>query len=287
MINKKNLSIIACLIFLIGFVGSLLTYRSFAAVQMLEKKVIDNTKVSIVNIDTENARVNIYPTKENNIKVIVDGKTSTNIKRTFDTNVEDSTLFITYNEKQRSWFNFDIFEVLDPLTLKVYLPEKQYDTLKVSSHNGYVRADQLKTTTFETKTTNGKVELKDIHSQNITAESHNGLVNLRNITTENTFVKSDNGNITLDQVKGKLDGETYNGNISLITKKLEQNINFNTHNGRINIETGKEPTNVQFNISVENGRVNILDKYNGNAVIGKGENLVKLTTHNGNISVVK
>jgi hypothetical protein len=37
---------------------------------------------------------------------------------------------------------------------------------------------------------------------------------------------------------------------------------------------------------VDNGKVDILNKYDHNAVIGKGENIIKLATHNGNISVV-
>ncbi len=43
---------------------------------------------------------------------------------------KDSTLLISYKEKQQSWFNFNISEVWAPLTLNVYLPEKQYESLK-------------------------------------------------------------------------------------------------------------------------------------------------------------
>lgn len=287
MKNKKKLSIIAGIIFLIGVVGSLLTYRSIAAVPISEKKVIHNKEVLIVHIDTDNARVHIHPSTDNNIKVTIDGKTSTDIERTLAANVKNSTLFISYKEKQRSWFNFDIFEVLAPLTLNVYLPEKQYDVLKVSSDNGYIIANQLKVTNLEIKTDNGRVELKDIRSKNINAQSGNGMMDMKDIMAQTIYVKVDNGRIALDHVEGKLKGQSSNGSISLITKELDRNIDFTTNNGRINIETKKEPTNVQFNISVDNGRANILNKYNGNAVVGKGENLIKLATYNGSISVVR
>ncbi|WP_433772560.1 DUF4097 family beta strand repeat-containing protein [Bacillus wiedmannii] len=287
MINKKNLSIIAGIIFIIGIVGSLLTYRSIAAVPISEEKVINNNNISSVIVDTNNTRVNIYPTKDNNIKVTLEGEVIPNTKRTLTTDDKDSTLFISYKEKQQSWFNFNISEVLAPLTLNVHLPERQYDSLKVSNNNGYVSAKQLNTKHFDINTSNGRIELREINSQKITAEANNGIMDFKDIMAQNTHVKSNNGRIMLDHVEGELEGQSNNGILSLKTNELDRNLNFTTHNGKISIETEKEPTNVQFNVSVDNGSANILNKYNGNAVIGKGENQIKLNTHNGNISVKK
>ncbi|MEK5302470.1 MULTISPECIES: DUF4097 family beta strand repeat-containing protein [Bacillus] len=287
MINKKKLSIIAGIIFIIGIVGSLFTYRSIATVPISEEKVINNNNVSSVIIDTNNVRVNINPTTESNMKVTLDGEVNPNIKRTLATDEKDSTLLISYKEKQQIWFNFNISEVLVPLTLNVYLPEKQYDSLKVSNSNGFVSIKKLNTTHFDINTSNGRVELREINSQKINAETNNGSMDFKDITAQNIHVKSNNGRIMLDHVEGELEGQSKNGSLSLKTNELDRNLNFTTHNGKINIETEKEPTNVQFNVSVDNGKANILNKYNGNAVIGKGENQIKLNTHNGSISVKK
>lgn len=161
MINKKSLSIIAGIVFLIGIIGSLFTYRSIAAVPISEEKVINNNNVSSVIIDTNNVRVNINPTTDSSIKVKLDGEVNPNVKRKLATDEKDSKLLISYKEKQQSWFNFNISEVLAPLTLNVYLPEKQYDSLKVSNNNGYVSAKKLNTTHFNINTSNGRVELRE------------------------------------------------------------------------------------------------------------------------------
>ncbi|EEL98470.1 hypothetical protein bmyco0001_30920 [Bacillus mycoides DSM 2048] len=221
------------------------------------------------------------------MKVTLDGEVNPNIKRTLATDEKDSTLLISYKEKQQIWFNFNISEVLVPLTLNVYLPEKQYGSLKISNNNGYVSAKQQNTTHFDINTSNGRVELREINSQKINAETNNGSMDFKDITAQNIHVKSNNGRIMLDHVEGELEGQSKNGSLSLKTNELDRNLNFTTHNGKINIETEKEPTNVQFNVSVDNGKANILNKYNGNAVIGKGENQIKLNTHNGSISVKK
>ncbi len=159
MINKKSFSIIAGIIFIIGIIGSLFTYRSIDAVPISEEKVINNN-VSSVIIDTNNVRVNINPTTGSNVKVKLDGEVNPNVKRTLATDEKDSTLLISYKEKQQSWFNFNISEVWAPLTLNVYLPEKQYESLKVSNNNGYVSAKKLNATNFNINTSNGRVELR-------------------------------------------------------------------------------------------------------------------------------
>ncbi len=88
-------------------------------------------------------------------------------------------------------------------------------------------------------------------------------------------------------MEAHLEGETHNGSITLETEELDRDIDFKTHNGKIKITTEKEPSDVQFNVSVDNGKVDILNKYDRDAVIGEGKNIIKLATHNGSISVTK
>ncbi|MED4045332.1 DUF4097 family beta strand repeat-containing protein [Priestia aryabhattai] len=287
MLNKKKLSVLAGILILVGIIGGLLTYRAIDPEPMSKEKVINSNQVSKVNIDTDNTRVHVYPIKGDNIKVTLKGETSPNIKRDFTTDVKNSTLFISYNEQQRSWVNFDIVSVLKPLSINVYLPKKQYNSLKVSSSNGYVSVKKLLAEDVSIRANNGRVELEDIDSQNLTTSVHNGLTSIKNARAKIVGVKGNNGKITLSNVQGSLKGETHNGSIALETEELDRDIDFKTNNGKITITTEKEPSNVQFNVSVDNGKVDILNKYDRDAVIGNGKNIIKLATHNGNISVIK
>lgn len=63
-------------------------------------------------------------------------------------------------------------------------------------------------------------------------------------------------------------------------------IDLECNNGKIMIKTENEPTNTTFDVHVDNGKVDILGKHEGNTVIGKGENLVKLP-NNGKIEITK
>lgn len=283
--NKKKLTLIACILIGIGVIGSLFTYRIVDPKSISEEKIFEAQEIAIIDVDTDNVGVNVYPTTEESIKVILKGETSRNVTKSFNTDVRESTLFITYDEKLRSWFNFDLFNVLQPLTLNVYLPEKQYEMLKLSSNNGAIVATELNAQQVELDTDNGRVEFEDLDAQGINVESNNGRIALTNVSAQNVNVKSDNGRVTLDHVDGKLIAETNNGGITLVTKELDRDIRFKSNNGKISITSEIEPTNVQFNVSVHNGRVNILDKYQGSTTIGNGDHLIELTTHNGSITV--
>lgn len=287
MLNKKKLSILAGILILVGIIGGLLTYRAIDPEPISKEKVIKSNLASKVNIDTDNTRVHVYSIKGNDIKVTLKGETSPNIKRDFTTDVKNSTLFISYNEQQRSWVNFDIVSVLKPLTINVYLPEKQYNSLEISSNNGYVSVKKVRAADVSVRANNGRVELEDIDSQNLNTSVHNGFTSIKNAAAKTVQAKGNNGKITLSNVEGSLKGETHNGSIALETEELDRDIDFKTHNGKVKITTKKEPSNVQFNVSVDNGKVDILNKYDSNAVIGKGKNIIKLATHNGNISVIK
>ncbi len=73
----------------------------------------------------------------------------------------------------------------------------------------------------------------------------------------------------------------------MITKHLDRPIQLASDNGSIIIRTEKEPTNATFDVHVDSGHINILDKYSGSTVVDKGDNLIKLTTDNGEITVEK
>ncbi|AXI30658.1 hypothetical protein CIB87_17130 [Priestia megaterium] len=287
MLNKKKLPVLAGILILVGIIGSLLTYRAINPEPISKEKTINSNQVSKVNIDTDNTRVHVYPIKGDNIKVTLKGETSPNIKRDFTTDVRNSTLFISYNEQQRSWVNFDIVNVLKPLSINVYLPEKQYNSLGISSSNGYVSVKKLRAADVSVRANNGRVELEDIDSQKLNTSVHNGLTSIKNAAAKTIQTEANNGKITLSNVEGSLQGETHNGSIALETAGLDRNIDFKTHNGKIKITTKKEPSDVQFNVSVDNGKVDILNKYDRDAVIGGGKNIITLATHNGSISVVK
>lgn len=248
MINIKRLSIIASLFILIGGIGSLLTYRSAnKQIQVADTKIFNDQNVSSMQIETDNGGIEIVPTKESAIKVEVSGIRKTDQAPSFSADVKGTTLFIKLNNQNQKWVSIDFS--FEPLTLKVYLPEKKYEFVKVKTNNGSIKLNHILAT----------------------------LVN----------VESDNGGILLDHVDGKLSGKTLNGAITVMTKDLDRPVELSSDNGSLTIQTEKEPTNATFNAHSDNGHIELFHQNDPNRVMGKGENQIRLTTKNGAITVTK
>jgi DUF4097 and DUF4098 domain-containing protein YvlB len=264
MINIKKLSVVALVLLVVGIVGGLSTYSSaFQQAEEKKEKIIKD-EFSAIEISSDNAEVDIIPTKESVAKIELVTKGVNSRKTNFKTAVEGKTLSVTVKDERG--FRFGFFSQSNHLT--VFLPKKQYESMKVENGNGEVQVEQMKIDDVRVTLINGEAQLNDL-------------------TAKHVKVESSNGKIQLNDVMGEIRGSTVNGEIHVATKALDRPLELESTNGEITVQTEKEPTNTRFDVSVVNGEINILDKYNGSATIGKGENLVKLTTVNGEVSVTR
>ena len=265
--NIKKLSIAALILLVVGVAGSLLTFKSMTkTVTVSEQRVMEHQDITDILVTSDNSQIEIIPTKETNIIVELSGKIAKTKKHTFEAETEGQTLKVRLREIQRKFPNFGFFT--GSLVLKVYVPEKTYDVLDVQLANGRVKARELDVKSAQVSTINGRIELQ-------------------NIQTSNIEISSQNGQILLDEVEGDMKGSVTNGSISLKTGNLTRPISLDSVNGKITVITDKEPENVTFDVNVTNGNVNIFGKTTKSALIGNGENLIRLSTVNGSINVKK
>ncbi len=264
MIKIKKLSVVALVLLVVGIVGGLFTYSSVFQQAEVKKEEMIKDKFSAIEISSDNAEIDIMPTKESVAKIELVTRGIKERKINFKTGVKGKTLSIVLEGEKGFRFGFY------PQTyhLNVFLPKKQYESMEVENGNGEVQVEQMKIDDVRVTLINGEAEL-------------NGL------TAERVEVESNNGKIQLNDVVGEIRGSTVNGEIDVATKALDHPLQLESTNGEIRVQTEKEPTNTRFDVSVVNGEINILDKYTGSTTIGKGENVVKLTTVNGEVSVTR
>lgn len=265
MIKIKKLSVIALLLVVVGVIGGLLTYAS--APQQTEKTIekMVREEFNSIEVNSNNAYVDIIPTNDSVAKIEFVTNGASERKSGFTSEITGETLSIAVKDERSFKFSF-LSDISQHLT--IYLPKKQYEFMRIENGNGQVQVAQVKINKVEVSLTNGEVELNRLSTDHIKVDSGNGEIQLKDVT-------------------GEVEGSTVNGEIYLSTKALNQPIQLESTNGEIQIHTEKEPTNVRFDVSVVNGDINILNKYTGSTTIGKGENLIKLATVNGEISVTK
>lgn len=226
-----------------------------------EEEVI-NQDFSNVKVESENADINFISTANELAKVELSNNKNNRYK--LDVKVKGDTLEINVERKGFRWFSIDFLS--NSPTLEVSLPKKVMESIVAETANGTIKALELEVNDLITETNNGEIVLKNIHSKTI-------------------FAESDNGDVMIENSEGKILGESSNGDISLITKTLNQPVEFETDNGSINIETTDESKNVMIDVETDNGKVNVFGKENNETVIGSADTVVKLTSDNGDITV--
>ncbi|MCD7034259.1 DUF4097 domain-containing protein [Metabacillus sp. GX 13764] len=268
MISMKKLSIAAAFLILIGAAGSLATFGQRDKLKSVsESKSIPAASITDISVQAENAKIEILPTTGPDIQISLKGKVKSKVKNPLGTTVEGHQLTIKENTNTDPFFNLS-FDFYEPKSIKVLLPKKDYQSFSIENDNG-------------------NVSLKDASISSIHARTNNGQISLSALSAKETDAEADNGEIIFNHVTGKIKAITNNGKLSLKTEELNQPVQLESDNGAILITTEKEPDNVTFDTSVDNGKVNIFNKYQGNAVIGNGKTLIKLKTNNGEIKVSK
>ncbi len=267
MSKIKGIAIAALLLLIVGIFGAMLTYHTNAKSVSFEKTLSDSFTKLDINADNEN--IKIIPTKDTETKVKLSGKAVSDYKQDYSVKVEDSTLRIQLREQQVKFFSFDFSSIFTPLTLKIYVPEKLYNSFVIDNDNGEIQTGNLK-----------------IH--NLKLSTNNGRIIIKNTTAGNVDVQSDNGSISFEgNISGKIAGKTNNGKISISVPSIDHPIQLESDNGSIIVQTNQEPDDVTYDLHSDNGSINIFDKYKSGSVVGNGSNLIRLTTNNGKITITK
>ncbi|KKK39232.1 hypothetical protein WQ57_05580 [Mesobacillus campisalis] len=267
MSNIKKISIVALVLLLVGITGSLLTVQAKTQSETIkEERIFNNEHFSNIEIEGDNASVEIIPANNSTTRVELVGNAKKDREYTLDADIQKNTLAVTLNEKQLKFYNFGFPDAA--LAIKVYVPKKKYDTLRAELANGSVTAEEMEIKTATVKTINGEIDLKGLETSTVTAQS-------------------DNGKILLEDIEGDISGKIINGSISFVTDHLDRNVDFESLNGKIEIQTAKEPANATIDAEVSHGNVTIFGDSIRDTVFGNGENLIKLTTLNGDVTVTK
>ena len=285
MLNVKKIAVTALVLLLVGIIGTIFTVGSIAETTVPETTELHEENYDDIVIQTNNAVVEVLPTSDEFTTVEFIGNSENNQKYEVKADVKEDTLSVNVKERWYKFFNFD-FSIQSP-KLTVYVPEKTYNSIQVETDNGRVDANGLEANDIRISSNNGRANASELDVKELHVTTNNGRIELQDIQSTHVTSEADNGQIHLENVDGELTGRTSNGKITLITEHLDRPIDFSTNNGQINIQAENEPTNAIFDVKVDNGSVKIFGNSNWDTVVGNGDNLIKLTTDNGSITVEK
>lgn len=96
----------------------------------------------------------------------------------------------------------------------VYVPQAQYEKVRVRIFNGSIQGDDLNIGNFRLKTANGKIDLSSINGRKLEAETANGHIKIKQSQIDEIETETINGAIKLDGDFRHVETQTFNGNLT-------------------------------------------------------------------------
>lgn len=95
----------------------------------------------------------------------------------------------------------------------VYVPQIQYEKVRIRMFNGPIQADRFRFDSLRLKTANGKIDLSELTGTKLEAETANGHIKVRHSQLDEVEAETINGAIKLDGDFKNVEVQTFNGTL--------------------------------------------------------------------------
>ena len=203
---KKILFLIGGLFMIAGIVlfvcvgaGIHFDFRELGSMRYVTNKHVIEDSFEGVSIDTVTADVEIKPSEDGQCRVVCHEKE----KMTHTVAVQNGVLKISLLD-ERNWLDHlkgTLFS-FGSTSVTVYLPQREYDELKVDNTTGYVKlAGEWKLNELDLKTTTGDIQVKGVVSKgDVSFRVSTGKITLENAACKNLIANGSTGKVVLKNV---------------------------------------------------------------------------------------
>lgn len=169
-----------------------------------------NVYLKNIDIDVANGAIKLIPWDQQDVRIECNAKvyrvdTQEEARQKFLKDV----LFAVEGEKLR----FSAQQKWMKLEASVYVPQSQYENIKVRMFNGPIDGENLKAESFKAKTANGKINLAGFEGKYAEIETANGQVSIQNSSVEEFEIETINGVVNVEGSCKKADIQTFHGDI--------------------------------------------------------------------------
>ncbi|MCL2376427.1 MAG: DUF4097 domain-containing protein [Defluviitaleaceae bacterium] len=124
--------------------------------------------------------------------------------------------------------------------IDAFVPETMFDSIRIATVNGDIRAATLSTTFLQVDNMNGTTEITGINAQNIAAESNNGALRFADSAAHTAAIENFNGGISISKVDiANFKAATFNGAVDMQIAGFEAYDNYDWHvetsNGKLTL----------------------------------------------------
>lgn len=178
--------------------------------------------------------------------------------------------------------------------ITVYLPQKEYERIEVSTSNSSVTIEEtgIIVEDLVLDTSNSVIRITDINADRVMADTSNGAVYLKNVSSKKVRVNTSNAGVTVsNSAVDALSIDTSDGAVELdglTFENKEGDFSIDTSNASIAVyfpEGSEKDFRIKADTSNADIYINERNLKDDDYSFGKGENRLRLTTSNGRIEM--
>lgn len=174
--------------------------------------LFENTTASIINFKTANGNMEFRPSNNNNIKISAKIKINGKMDELNPIEALEAKTVIDIDEDN---FIFHISSKNIETELIIYLPQRNYDYIRVNSFNGDIQFNGLQARDIYVKVTTGDITFSHIEASMLEIEASKADVTLKNTTLRDLLINTVHGNIRVLGNIQSLDVSTVDGDLRL------------------------------------------------------------------------
>lgn len=258
-----------------------------------ETKEFDINAINQVLISTVSSDVNIILSKDNDIKLHFQGKTS-ELSRApkLEASMSGDKLDISikYPKQFMSIGNFSLNTKLD-----VYIPEDYKKYISIQTVSGRVNIDKLEVDKFKTNTVSGNININSIIANTTDFGSVSGDIKIKELSVQGSIFKTTSADVEIETITGDIKTSSVSGSISLLYKKFNNDVQAKTVSGEVELSL-PEASEFKVDFSTLSGELDNefplvitgkIEKRNVKGIVGDGNKTISIETVSGDADIDK
>lgn len=279
-----------------------------------DSKEVAGEKINSIDINSTSTGVYVYPSTRDTIQIELTGDVSSKLKDSFILEVNERKDKLEINVKRKSEVVVNIFGAVTVNTrLEVHVPEKYYETMKITTSSGKITIEDLEAKTIDLRassgslnvfnisaekgldiqTSSGRIHVKDSKASRVSARASSGSVSFDSLKGEKINVATSSGSIQLRDSEGEISVAASSGSVIINNKQLTGDINVATSSGRVEMSFKETPSAIiDFKGSSGRGNVTIpgisFEQNSNNNIYGKvgtGDYHITVRTSSGGFAL--
>lgn len=211
--------------------------------RVVKEVTLTANEVNSIDLDWTSGNVEIFPSTDNTLRIVESSNRDLDENEKFQYTLENGRLNIEHGDWNFK-FSFLVFGS-QSTSLKISLPSKQYEELKLKITSGRMSVEDINTKTADFSMTSGKIEVSRVTAAEMSLKLSSGRMEVENSTASNLVTNQTSGTLVAEGKFDEIKTQLTSGKLELETSVLPRETSIKLTSGKAEL---KLPENNGFTL---------------------------------------